>query len=350
MTILRIRKKQQNFVILDKRFLQDPSLSWKAKGLLAYLLSLPDNWKVMVKVLVKQSKDGRDATYNGLEELKKHRYIIPNKVRGKNGRFIHFDYEVYETPQTSPLPDFPEVENPDPEKQTLLSNKELSIDETKETATEESKSLRNEVLTGPAVAAVIINNKKSINAQKNLKTAKNQNSTHLEPRYWVGRNMPNENIIGSVLTDKQLEMTRQLAEEFSSVLGREVESLSKSIQKTLLDPFSFTHAGRNFLKKLHTIKKTIRQGDYVPEEEEQNQHDKVYQQVKSKIQTLDLEKQSFQRALSELEKMPIKTEIIQSCLASYQKEIIRCEAEIEVERLKLFSLPQKERCEAEESA
>ncbi|UZM97330.1 hypothetical protein OL548_19285 [Lysinibacillus sp. MHQ-1] len=36
--------KNDNFVVLDKGFLNNDQLSWKAKGLLAYMLSLPDDW------------------------------------------------------------------------------------------------------------------------------------------------------------------------------------------------------------------------------------------------------------------------------------------------------------------
>ena len=46
--VIRVRKRPNNFVMLDKTFLEDDRLSFKAKGILAYLLSKPDNWKVIV--------------------------------------------------------------------------------------------------------------------------------------------------------------------------------------------------------------------------------------------------------------------------------------------------------------
>ena len=48
MAVLRISKKQQNFVILDKTCLHNTKLSLGAKGLHAYLMSMPDNWCVNV--------------------------------------------------------------------------------------------------------------------------------------------------------------------------------------------------------------------------------------------------------------------------------------------------------------
>ena len=61
--VIRVRKRPNNFVMLDKTFLEDDRLSFKAKGILAYLLSKPDNWKVIVGNLVKYSKDGKSAVY-----------------------------------------------------------------------------------------------------------------------------------------------------------------------------------------------------------------------------------------------------------------------------------------------
>ena len=44
MSKITIQKKTGNFTILDNTGLRDPNISWKAKGLLAYLLHLPDDW------------------------------------------------------------------------------------------------------------------------------------------------------------------------------------------------------------------------------------------------------------------------------------------------------------------
>lgn len=44
MAIYRIHK-EDNFVIIDKAFLLNEEISLKAKGLLALLLSYPDNWQ-----------------------------------------------------------------------------------------------------------------------------------------------------------------------------------------------------------------------------------------------------------------------------------------------------------------
>ena len=58
-TIFRVKKNADNpFVMIDRRPIENPKLSWKAKGILAYLLSRPDNWVVRLGDLVKHSPDG----------------------------------------------------------------------------------------------------------------------------------------------------------------------------------------------------------------------------------------------------------------------------------------------------
>lgn len=50
--------------MLDKGFLNDIRLSWKAKGLLAYMLSLPDDWSFCISDLATHSKCSRESTAN----------------------------------------------------------------------------------------------------------------------------------------------------------------------------------------------------------------------------------------------------------------------------------------------
>jgi len=85
--------------MLDKGFLDDERLSFKAKGILAYLLSKPDNWKVIVKDLINHSADGKTAIYSGLRELKKYGYYKKEPVRDEFGqRIAYWESVIYESP------------------------------------------------------------------------------------------------------------------------------------------------------------------------------------------------------------------------------------------------------------
>ena len=119
--VIRVQKQPCSYVMMDKGFLENAAMSWKAKGLLAYLLSKPDSWKVIVGDVVKHATDGKTAVYNGLAELGRHGHFERSPVRNKYGAFDHWESTVYELPKATnpdiapsyPLPGFPEMDNPD---------------------------------------------------------------------------------------------------------------------------------------------------------------------------------------------------------------------------------------------
>jgi hypothetical protein len=113
-TIFRTMKNEDNpFVMIDRRPIENPALSWKAKGILAYLLSRPDNWIVRLGDLVKRSPDGVYAIRGAINELQKAGHVNRKAVRDTDGTFLRYELEVYELPFTSkPLIGFPQADNP----------------------------------------------------------------------------------------------------------------------------------------------------------------------------------------------------------------------------------------------
>lgn len=118
---IRRTKRTGNFTTVRNEYLQDVNLSWKAKGLITYIMSLPPDWQLNLSDLKNRSKDGRDATAAGLRELITNGYCQRCKVRGDGGTFVGCDYEVSDIkefePQTkNPFTDAPQTVNPETEK------------------------------------------------------------------------------------------------------------------------------------------------------------------------------------------------------------------------------------------
>lgn len=99
MSIIRIQKRENPFVQIDKGAINNPNLTWKAKGLLTYLISKPDNWKTKIEDLVNKSTDGREACRSGLLELEQNGYILKRRMRDDNGQYSKILYDVFELPQ-----------------------------------------------------------------------------------------------------------------------------------------------------------------------------------------------------------------------------------------------------------
>lgn len=113
-TIFRTVKNEDHpFVMMDRRPLENPALSWRAKGVLAYLLSRPDNWTVRVGDLVKRSTDGVFSIRSAIRELEAAGHVHRKEERDpKTKRIVQYVLEVYELPfATKPLTNLPQAEN-----------------------------------------------------------------------------------------------------------------------------------------------------------------------------------------------------------------------------------------------
>lgn len=65
----------------NNEILDDATLSWKAKGLYAYLLSLGGDLNIRQQDLVDASVDGSDSLRTAIQELEKHGYLRRERVR-----------------------------------------------------------------------------------------------------------------------------------------------------------------------------------------------------------------------------------------------------------------------------
>jgi len=120
-TIFRVVKNKNNpYVMIDRRPIENPALSYKAKGILTYLLSRPDGWEICMTDLIKRSTDGRASTRAGLKELEEAGHLKYDQSREK-GRITGWIIRVYEVPNqpesdfrnldSQPESDFQQVEN-----------------------------------------------------------------------------------------------------------------------------------------------------------------------------------------------------------------------------------------------
>ena len=96
MSVFKI-EKNNNYTVMSNVHLRDRNLSYKAKGLLSFMLSLPDDWDYSMKGLERISKENIKAIRSILQELEKNKYLLRTRKQGKHGRF-YYDYSIYETP------------------------------------------------------------------------------------------------------------------------------------------------------------------------------------------------------------------------------------------------------------
>ena len=179
-------RKIEGYTIMSNHHLRDQNLSHSARGLLSFLLSLPENWDYSFNGLVAISKEGKDAVRSMINELKEAKYIKISQYRDEKGWFKS-KYDVYEYPYDMtlkmtnyrtpafPVPDKPMSDEPIPDKPMMenppqIINKEIN---NKETITKK------------------INNKENNKAMQGLSKALNENNIESKDKTLIDEDLLN---------------------------------------------------------------------------------------------------------------------------------------------------------------
>lgn len=114
MAQFRLHLKEKGFTTLDNGFLHRTDMTLKAKGLLAYMLSLPKDWNYSIAGLCTCCKENETAIRSGLKELQDLGYLVVTKLNPsetESGRF-EYTYDVYEIAQIQDTGNLPLEELP----------------------------------------------------------------------------------------------------------------------------------------------------------------------------------------------------------------------------------------------
>ncbi len=124
------------FTKISNAFLQDKRISYETRGLIAELLSRPDDWEITVQSIVKSGPAGRDKVYRMLKEAEKFGNMGVRRDRRDDGTLLKQRYVVSDDPRLvaaalelyrmetgdEPLPENPEVVIPFPGKPEVARN------------------------------------------------------------------------------------------------------------------------------------------------------------------------------------------------------------------------------------
>jgi hypothetical protein len=109
--IIRGERKTTNFTIIGNDVLRDDRLSYRARGLLACILSRPDNWRTSADSLAREGKEGRAAILTALKELEDAGYLVRTRVQDRAGLWRTHS-TVYDEPRNITEVQFPNVGSP----------------------------------------------------------------------------------------------------------------------------------------------------------------------------------------------------------------------------------------------
>ena len=75
------------YVKIPNELLNDPNISWKAKGLYCHMASKVDSYNFTVRSLAKQFPDGQKSNLNAIKELKKRGWVSYIKSGDGTGKY-----------------------------------------------------------------------------------------------------------------------------------------------------------------------------------------------------------------------------------------------------------------------
>lgn len=89
----------EQFTIIDNQAILDNRISAKAKGILLYLMSRPDDWQIYESEIQNHFTDGISSIRSGIKELTQAGYISRSAQHDGKGKFAGYEYLVYDKPQ-----------------------------------------------------------------------------------------------------------------------------------------------------------------------------------------------------------------------------------------------------------
>lgn len=121
-------KRTSSYTTLQNGMVLDQRLSLKARGLMAVMLSRPDDWEFSVSGLAAFCGCGKDAIRSALAELEATDYLLRRQIHADDGSFASNEYILRDiSPSASagaPLSGNPTTGNPSSENPTQR-NKDL---------------------------------------------------------------------------------------------------------------------------------------------------------------------------------------------------------------------------------
>lgn len=133
--------------MICKAPIDSAGLSFRAKGLLVWLIGRPPNWITHISHLSTIGPDGSDAIRSALKELKDAGYVKMETFRDESGRILSKGFIVSETPdflnRENPSEGKPHMAKPTEAKHQLIrieenkdiNNKEITNNKERLTAT-----------------------------------------------------------------------------------------------------------------------------------------------------------------------------------------------------------------------
>lgn len=95
--IIRGNRPIRHFTVVNNAIINNETLTYRARGILIFLLSKPDGWTTSAQRLANQYTEGRDAINTSIKELEDAGYMELRKTQDEHGHWSSH-WLVYDEP------------------------------------------------------------------------------------------------------------------------------------------------------------------------------------------------------------------------------------------------------------
>ena len=107
-----------HFTQIPNDWVRDNRLTFKARGLMAMLMSHSQGWALSISQISRHTLEGKDAISSAVRELEKHGYLI--RTQENNGKFGEAVWTTRDPGVADyPMADYPTTENPHTKKNNI---------------------------------------------------------------------------------------------------------------------------------------------------------------------------------------------------------------------------------------
>ena len=217
MAVFRVNKNK-NYTVMSNYHLKDVNMSFKAKGLLSMMLSLPDDWDYSIKGIISISKENKTSIQSALKELEENKYLKRTKKQNEKGQFEYI-YDIYEKPWTEKpcienlVTDNPCTENMPQINTNIQNTKKQNTKKTNTNNKREYGEFKNVLLTDDEYKK--LEEKNALSQIENLSgylasTGKKYKSHYATILNWERRDKNKQENIKEHKSFQQLEYERQM--------------------------------------------------------------------------------------------------------------------------------------------
>jgi len=83
---------KSNYTMLPNEVLENPNLSWKAKGIFGLLASKPDDWDFYMEQISNYASDKQGALKSGIKELEQAGYLVRKIKHAEGNKFAGMEW------------------------------------------------------------------------------------------------------------------------------------------------------------------------------------------------------------------------------------------------------------------